>query len=210
VHLRRCENGCQRNQAVLHRRPCFEVRGPRKQMHKMHKHFEGLCALAATGQISGDSMAVLDAHVRECKQCQAFLEELTPVKSHVAPVLAASHARTYEPPDGMRERFLQRAAQSGIDLHPGPVLSAAEEIPQVPVVMSPVKRAGWFTNWALARQYAIGTAAAVMLVAVGYWIASQQLNPAAPTITVATVPPPVISIGNGGRNEVARESADQA
>src|SRR5579864_160051 len=93
----------------------------------MHKQFEELCALAATGQIGGDAMMLLDQHLKQCENCRAFLQTILPLKAHVAPVVAASHARGYEPPDGIRERFLQRAASAGIALRPGPVLSISSQ-----------------------------------------------------------------------------------
>src|SRR5215470_17796229 len=98
----------------------------------MHKSFEGLCALAATGQITGDAMSVLDQHVKKCDVCRAFLQDMVSLKAHVAPVVAGSHARTLEAPAGIRERFLEKASAAGLKLNPGPALPAAECIPSAP------------------------------------------------------------------------------
>src|SRR5215467_15890000 len=95
----------------------------------MHKRFEELCALAATGQITGDAMSVLDQHVKECGVCRAFLQDMVSLKAHVAPVVAGSHARTLEPPVGIRERFLEKATAAGLKLNPGPALTSAECLP---------------------------------------------------------------------------------
>ncbi|MGH9644018.1 MAG: hypothetical protein ACRD3Q_16545 [Terriglobales bacterium] len=88
-----------------------------------HRQFEELCALAVTGQITGESMSLLDAHVKGCDECRRFLQELGPFKAHVAPMVAASHAQDLVPPEGIRERFLARAAAAGLSLNPGPVLA---------------------------------------------------------------------------------------
>jgi hypothetical protein len=89
----------------------------------MHKSYEELCALAATGQITGDAMKVLDEHLKDCRRCRGFLEDLVSLKAHVTPVVAGSRTRSFPPPDGIRERFLHRAIKSGLDLHPGPPMS---------------------------------------------------------------------------------------
>jgi hypothetical protein len=97
----------------------------------MHKSYEELCALAATGQITGDAMQVLDQHVKGCRRCRVFLEDLVSLKAHVTPVVAGCRTRSWPPPDGIRERFLQRAASAGLELHPGPPVevSARLEMP---------------------------------------------------------------------------------
>ena len=157
----------------------------------MHKHFEELCALAATGQISGDSMALLDQHLKKCDECRFFLEDLVPLKAHVAPVVAANHARTCEPPEGIRERFLQRAAEVGLNLTPGPVISRAEEMPEAVAASlhsdGPMER--WFTSWTrLSFRFAVPAAAAVLCGITGYWVALQRVKmPASPAAAVAPV-----------------------
>src|ERR1700704_2715292 len=85
----------------------------------MHKSYEELCALAATGQITGDAMQVLDQHVKGCPSCRTFLDDLVSLKAHVTPVVAGSRTQSCAPPEGIRDRFLQRAASAGLELHPG-------------------------------------------------------------------------------------------
>ena len=95
--------------------------------------FEELCALAATGQITGDAMKVLDLHVKGCPRCGAFLEDLVSLKAHVTPVVAGSRTHSRIPPDGIRHRFLQRAASAGLELRPGPPMEMPEFL-QAPVL----------------------------------------------------------------------------
>jgi hypothetical protein len=92
-----------------------------------HQHFEELCALAVTGQISSESMALLDAHVKQCADCRLFLQDVSPFKAHVAPMIAASHVQDCVPPEGIRDRFLARAAEAGIPLAAGPAIVQHEK-----------------------------------------------------------------------------------
>jgi hypothetical protein len=94
----------------------------------MHKSYEELCALAVTGQITGDAMKVLDQHIKDCSNCRAFLEDLVSLKAHVTPVVAGSRMQSRTPPDGIRERFLQRAAGAGLELRPGPPMEIPADL----------------------------------------------------------------------------------
>jgi hypothetical protein len=91
----------------------------------MHRHYEDLCALAATGQIDTGDRTDLQEHVETCSECRAFLDDVAHVGSYAAPVVAASQAlrASIQPPLGIRERFLDRAAAAGLNLSPGPVLT---------------------------------------------------------------------------------------
>jgi hypothetical protein len=157
----------------------------------MHKNFEGLCALAATGQITGDAMKVLDQHVKECDQCRTFLQEVVPLKAHVAPVVAAQHARMYEPPEGMRERFLQRAAAAGLTLNPG--LAASDAGQPANAEMTTVYRLdpapkvsfAWFHT---TFRVAVPVMAGILCVALGYQAALHKSKGAPVTVAVAPVP----------------------
>src|SRR5271157_2023043 len=154
----------------------------------MHKNFEGLCALAATGQITGDAMKVLDQHVKECDQCRTFLQEVVPLKAHVAPVVAAKHARMYEPPEGIRERFLQRAAVAGLTLDPGPAASDAGQPANAETTVyrldpAPKASSAWFH---MAFRFAVPVMAGILCVVLGYQAALHKAKSA----TVAVVPAP--------------------
>src|SRR6267154_2840577 len=143
----------------------------------MHNQFEELCALAATGQIGGDAMMLLDQHLKQCENCRAFLQAILPLKAHVAPVVAASHARGYEPPDGIRERFLQRAASAGIALRPGPVLSISSESLDSrtanPLAIQP-ERHPFIRGPRNFFRFAVPMAASILCGFVGYQVASHK------------------------------------
>lgn len=175
----------------------------------MHKRFEELCALAATGQITGDAMSVLDQHVKECSACRGFLQDLVCLKAHVAPVVAGSHAQTLEPPAGMRERFLQKAAVAGLKLNPGPALAVPESLATPARISEPsfteTFRSSfssvqeWYRN---AFRYAVPVAAAVLCGVVGYLVAQHQtknspavvatISAMAPAVAPVSTPAPVI------------------
>jgi hypothetical protein len=91
----------------------------------MHRHYEELCALAATGQIDTGDEAGLQEHLSTCSECRAFLDDVVHVGMQGAPVVAASQAlrASVQPPLGIRERFLDRAAAAGLNVSPGPVLA---------------------------------------------------------------------------------------
>jgi len=90
----------------------------------MHKRFEELCALAVTGQITGEGKALLEEHARSCGECRGFLLDMGPMKDHLAPVVAGSRVQLIDPPEGIRQRFLERAATAGLNLHAEPPLVA--------------------------------------------------------------------------------------
>src|SRR5579864_9489167 len=153
----------------------------------MHSQFEEWCALAVTGQISRDGMKFLDVHVSGCNRCRTFLREIAPVMDHIGPVLAATDVRDCEAPDGMRERFLQRASAAGLNLHSRPVLARSETARSVPTPISKTRvRAHRISvvdrmrAWhSAAVRLALPAAAAVACGFVGYFIAQARLS--APT-----------------------------
>ncbi len=161
----------------------------------MHSHFEELCALAVTGQISGDAMHILDQHSRECDSCREFLQDLSPLKTLVAPILAATHAKNCEPPEGIRERFLQRAAAAGLNLRPEPALVMAEAPQAIGISESGLTYSlitagdrvrAWYQS---AFRLAVPVAAAILCGLLGYLIAERRLN--RPTQTVVGSAPTV-------------------
>jgi hypothetical protein len=91
----------------------------------MHRRYEELCALAATGQIDTGDRAELQEHLSTCSECRAFLDDVVRVGMQGAPVVAASQAlrASIQPPLGIRARFLDRAVAAGLNLSPGPVLA---------------------------------------------------------------------------------------
>ena len=178
----------------------------------MHKQFEELCALAATGQLSGDARMLLDQHLKQCDSCRVFLEGVAPLKAHVAPVLAASHACSYELPEGIRERFLQRAASAGIALKAGPVLS-------VEVQDSETANAHEFRHWRDPKgrwpqnffRFALPVAASILCGFVGYQLASHRTDTsstAAHTLTSPTAQPDSVAVDFREVEELRREGTD--
>jgi len=95
----------------------------------MHRRYEELCGLAATGQINAGDGADLQEHLSTCSECRAFLDDVVQVGMQGAPVVAASQAvrADIQPPLGIRARFLDRAAAAGLNLSPGPVLAESSK-----------------------------------------------------------------------------------
>lgn len=150
----------------------------------MHKSYEELCALAATGQITGDAMKVLDKHVKECSSCRSFLEDLVPLKAHVTPVVAGSRTHSYVPPEGIRERFLQRASAAGLDLKPGLPVEVIESTEIVLPKPRRVSRDGLPHRVALPR-IAVPALAGVLCGVLGFAIARYVPRPKRVQVTVA-------------------------
>lgn len=97
-----------------------------------HRRFEGMCALAITGQLGGAQMCELDEHIAVCKRCREYLESVAQFSVQAMPVLAEGHAPALRiaPPEGMRERLLARvAADTGSgELHPFPAAKARPQL----------------------------------------------------------------------------------
>jgi hypothetical protein len=164
----------------------------------MHKSYEELCALAATGQITGDAMKVLDQHVKGCSSCRAFLEDLVPLKAHVTPVVAGSRIYPYTLPEGMRERFLQRAANDGLALSPGPPM----ERPVRSGIPVPQTRTGFFERfyashsrpWAwFAPRFVVPALACVLCGAMGFVAAEHRVRPSLDQLVVAPLQPSFVN-----------------
>jgi hypothetical protein len=90
----------------------------------MHNQFEELCALAITGQITDSERVLLDEHVRGCEDCRSLLEELHGSAPQMAPALAELLLVNVEPPAGMRDRFLEQAADAGLTIRAGDAITA--------------------------------------------------------------------------------------
>jgi hypothetical protein len=167
----------------------------------MHKSYEELCALAATGQITGDAMQVLDQHVKGCPSCRAFLEDLVSLKAHVTPVVAGSRTQSRTPPDGIRERFLQRAASAGLELRPGPPVEipAQLEVPRPPERIEVSERLHAVRNGLLdwydvGPRWAIPVMAAALCGVLGFAVAQHKAGsvPNQAAIAPGTQAPPQV------------------
>jgi hypothetical protein len=82
-----------------------------------HSHFEVLCALAASGQLTSSELAELHEHSGGCSFCSDRLDEMTQVSAGLfcARILNRSSIRM---PNGMVERFIARAKSEGVPLNP--------------------------------------------------------------------------------------------
>lgn len=93
----------------------------------MHKRFEEWCALAVMGQLAPEAAAALEEHARCCRACKEFLAEAGTLRGYIEPTLLTETVAEATLPMGMRERFLQRAAEQGLRLTPGPLMAKAGE-----------------------------------------------------------------------------------
>jgi len=184
----------------------------------MHKSYEELCALAATGQITGDAMQVLDKHVKDCHSCRVFLEDLVSLKAHVTPVVAGSRTRSCPPPEGIRERFLQRAANAGLELHPGPPLEtpARLEMPAQRLQLGVSERLRGVHNRMLdwyyaAPRFAVPVTAGLLCGTLGFVVAQRKMasppNQAAVAL-VSQILPAEEKLASTQLVSFQRESAD--
>jgi hypothetical protein len=82
-----------------------------------HTHFEVLCALAASGQLTSVELAELHEHSDGCSFCSDRLVEMTQVSAELFCAHAANQTGGRMPKD-MLARFVARANNEGIPLNP--------------------------------------------------------------------------------------------
>ena len=85
-----------------------------------HIHFEVLCALATSGQLTQTELAELREHAGTCGSCGRRIAELTELGAH----MLLAHAMSYpvgRPPKGMSDRFIARAISEGVPLSARPL-----------------------------------------------------------------------------------------
>ena len=119
-----------------------------------HEDYATLCALAAGGLLQGTELADFQAHVKNCNQCRSEYEKVSALVTRELPLgeggfrqkLAEMRA---QPLPGSRQRFLRRARAEGI------VFSDA--------VNRPAQSGSWFFR----PSALLGTAAAMVLIAIG-------------------------------------------
>lgn len=111
-----------------------------------HAQFETLCALAASGQLTAAEARTLDAHLRECMDCRRFLSDARLISDKVVPHMLSMSSVEPKIPEGMRERFLARAAAHGLRINAGapiaapPAFAVAESYA---AATSPAPSQGW-------------------------------------------------------------------
>ncbi len=80
-----------------------------------HAHFEMLCALAASGQLTETELAQLQAHSANCPACSDRLSELSQLGAQLFCTHALALPRQKLPKE-MLERFIDRANRDGVPL----------------------------------------------------------------------------------------------
>jgi cell division protein FtsB len=141
-----------------------------------HAHFEELCVLATSGQLSTAESDALNQHLLECDICRGFLKDAHIVSDRVLPrVLRASRGET-RVPAGIREHFLARATSEGFQIHAGPPVVVEAPIdydprPQVELLSrwSPIPRvlAGSLRSW---QTWTIVVSACIACFALGAFV----------------------------------------
>ena len=78
-----------------------------------HDHYEELCALAATGQVSEIELADLRSHLDSCASCRSIANDFAEISAQGLSALAAERQRR-QVPSGMVQRFVARARSEEI------------------------------------------------------------------------------------------------
>lgn len=81
-----------------------------------HTHFEVLCALAASGQVTSMELAELHEHSKYCSSCSNRLIEMTQLSAQLFSAHALNQPGIRIPKD-MLERFITRANSEGVPLN---------------------------------------------------------------------------------------------
>jgi hypothetical protein len=90
-----------------------------------HAHFEELCVLAASGQLSPAESDLLNQHLLDCDNCRSFLKDTHFISDKIISRALRTPRSDARVPAGMRERFLALAAKEGLQIHAGPPVEAA-------------------------------------------------------------------------------------
>jgi len=83
-----------------------------------HEHYEELCALAVSGEVSRTDLADLRAHLETCPSCRGLAGDFTQISAQGLSVLAAKRSQC-QIPSGMTQRFVARARSEGIEISRG-------------------------------------------------------------------------------------------
>jgi hypothetical protein len=88
---------------------------PRGCSLNSHEHYEELCALAASGQVSQPDLADLKAHLETCPACRSLMDDVMQLSAQSLAMLAAKRSQC-QIPSGMTQRFIARARSEGIEM----------------------------------------------------------------------------------------------
>ena len=83
-------------------------------MNQEHKHYERQSALAAVGQLTEAEVTELEHHAVTCTSCSHYLAEMARI-SRICFLLHAGKTKE-RVPEGMQQRFIERAAHAGIPI----------------------------------------------------------------------------------------------
>jgi hypothetical protein len=86
-----------------------------KEMNTNHSHFELLCALAGSVQLTSTEMTELQEHSERCLSCRSRLVEINQLSVDIFCTHALSEPGT-RMPNGARERFIAQANREGVPL----------------------------------------------------------------------------------------------
>ncbi len=80
-----------------------------------HDYYEGLCALAVSGQIAPGEFTALEEHARACDECRSALAAFRRIAAQALPEYATERFPV-KAPAGLTSRFIARARTEGIPL----------------------------------------------------------------------------------------------
>lgn len=81
-----------------------------------HEHYEELCALAASGQLTAEEEESLQQHLRGCRDCRCLASDFAQTSARL--YVAGARKSVSSVPDGMTQRFIARARGQGITISP--------------------------------------------------------------------------------------------
>jgi hypothetical protein len=96
-----------------------------------HAHFEELCVLATSGQLSPAESDLLNQHLLACANCRSFFKDTHLISDKIISRALHTPRSNIHIPAGMRERFFARAATVGLQIDAGPPVEA-EPVPNNP------------------------------------------------------------------------------
>jgi hypothetical protein len=187
-----------------------------------HRRYREICVLATTGQLGGPEMSELDAHVAHCESCRKYLESIAQASVQAMSMLAAPRipAPDEAPPEGMRARFLSRAAAAGLRVeydtavrcHPVPVPNPLPVSPseQNREVVDSIRRKP--SSSRIEMFPFLGRAAVVSALCITIWIAGylggrrRALHEDQPPIMqppASIVPVPTVNPATGDSNRIS-------
>src|SRR5215472_2724087 len=126
-----------------------------------HQHFEELCSLAASGQISEPEFLELQDHLQQCAHCRSAYNDFVDLLHDKLPLAdpgvvgSSKRSRFFSEDSSYRERFLTRARKEGLNISQKPSPDSVRN-----------KLRSWFWPRFVNAQLAT-PAVAVLVVAVG-------------------------------------------